>query len=151
LVTALEAGFPPAQILVSGPDKSPGMLHHLRSLPESLVSLDSVNELEMLANRSHGQRVLLRLRPDFCSVPQCAAGPGSRFSIPLEHLPRCREYIASAAAPIVGFHVFSGSQVLDAAGVAHHLRGGLELSLRAAEALGMTPEVIDLGGGFGIP
>jgi diaminopimelate decarboxylase len=41
--------------------------------------------------------------------------------------------------------------VLDAAAEIHHLRGGLELSLRAAGALGITPEVIDLGGGFGIP
>ena len=41
--------------------------------------------------------------------------------------------------------------MLDAAGVIHHLRGGLELSLRAAAVLGITPEVIDLGGGFGIP
>ena len=58
---------------------------------------------------------------------------------------------ATAASQFVGFNVFSGSQVLDAAGVIHHLRGGLQLSLRAASLLGITPEVIDLGGGFGIP
>ena len=52
---------------------------------------------------------------------------------------------------VVGFHVFSGSQVLDAAGVLHHFQGGLELSLRAADVLGITPEIIELGGGFGVP
>jgi diaminopimelate decarboxylase len=151
LVTAMEAGFPPGRILVSGPDKSPALLDLLGLVPDALLSLDSVSELETLAARGRGQRVLLRLRPDFCSFAHCAAGPGSRFGLPFEDVPRCREHLASPRARVVGFHVFSGSQVLDAAGVIHHLRGGLELSVRAASSLGITPEVIDLGGGFGIP
>src|SRR5262249_8659126 len=39
----------------------------------------------------------------------------------------------------------------DARGIVQHLRGGLDLALRAADVLGITPEVINLGGGFGIP
>src|SRR5262245_23486282 len=150
LVTALEAGFPPERILVSGPDKSPAVLELLRSVPEALLSLDSVSELQTIAAWGQGRRVLLRLRPDFCSFAHCSAGPGSRFGLPFEEVPRCREYFRSQGARVVGFHVFSGSQVLDAAGVTHHFRGGLDLSLRAAAVLGITPEVIDLGGGFGI-
>ena len=151
LVTALEAGFPPGRILVSGPDKSPAVLEMLPSVPGAILSLDSVSELELLAARGHGQRALLRLRPNFKSFAQCAAGPGSRFGVPFEDVFRCREYLASSKVRVVGFHVFSGSQVLDAVGVNHHLRDGLELSLRAADVLGITPEIIDLGGGFGIP
>jgi diaminopimelate decarboxylase len=150
LVTALAAGFPPERILVTGPDKSPALLDLLGSVPEAVLSLDSVSELETLAAVGQGQRVLLRLRPDFCSFAHCSAGPGSRFGLPIEEVPRCREYLGSRRVRVVGFHVFSGSQVLDAAGVNHHLRSGLELSLRAASLLGITPEVIDLGGGFGI-
>jgi diaminopimelate decarboxylase len=151
LVTALEAGFRPEHILVSGPDKSPALLDLLGTAPGAILSLDSVSELETLAAVGQGQRVLLRLRPDFCSFAHCSAGPGSRFGLPIEEVPRCRDYLGSRRARVVGFHVFSGSQVLDAAGVNHHLRSGLELSLRAAAVLGITPEVIDLGGGFGIP
>src|SRR5262245_5315721 len=151
LVTALEAGVPPERILVSGPDKSPGLLDLLPSVPEAILSLDSVSELETLAARGQGQQALLRLRPDFCSFAHCSAGPGSRFGLTIDEVPRCREYLDSRKVRVVGFHVFSGSQVLDAAGVNHHLRSGLELSLRAASMLGITPEVIDLGGGFGIP
>jgi diaminopimelate decarboxylase len=151
LVTALEAGFPPERILVSGPDKSPALLDLLRSVPGAILSLDSVCELETLAARGQGQQALLRLRPDFCSFAHCAAGPGSRFGLPIENVFRCQEHLASRGARVVGFHVFSGSQVLDASGVIHHLRSGLELSLRAASVLGITPEIIDLGGGFGVP
>ena len=151
LVTALEAGFLPERILVSGPDKSRALLALLGSVPEAILSLDSVSELETLAAEGQGQKALLRLRPDFCSFAHCSAGPGSRFGLPFEDVPRCREYLASRRVRLVGFHVFSGSQVPDAAGVIHHLRGGLQLSLRAASVLGVNPEVIDLGGGFGIP
>jgi diaminopimelate decarboxylase len=151
LVTALEAGFAPERILVSGPDKSPAVLDMLPSLPGVVLSLDSVSELELLAARGSGQRALLRLRPDFCSFAKCSAGPGSRFGLPFEEVARCRQHLGSGRVRVVGFHVFSGSQVLEAAAVNHHLRGGLELSLRAAGVLGITPEVIDLGGGFGIP
>lgn len=151
LVTALEAGFRPERILVSGPDKSPAVLELLASVPEAILSLDSVSELELLAARGQGQRALLRLRPDFRSYAQCSAGPDSRFGLPFAEVPRCRDYLASRGVRVVGFHVFSGSQVLDAAAIRHHLRGAVELSLRAAEVLGITPEIIDMGGGFGIP
>ena len=51
-----------------------------------------------------------------------------------------------------GFHVFSGSQILSSEGVIHHLRGGVNLALRAADGRqGIVPEFIDLGGGLGIP
>jgi diaminopimelate decarboxylase len=150
LVIAREAGFPPERILVSGPDKSPAVLELIGHLPGVLLSLDSFSELELLAARGLGQRALLRLRPDFCSYAHCSAGPGSRFGLPFEEVQRCRELLGRGVR-VVGFHVFSGSQVLDAAGVLHHLRNGLELSLRAADVLGIRPEIIDLGGGFGIP
>jgi diaminopimelate decarboxylase len=119
-------------------------------VPGTLLSLDSPSELEMLAASGFRHRALLRLRPDFCSFAKCSAGPGSRFGLPIEEVPRCRPHLEGGPR-VIGFHVFSGSQVLDAAGVIHHLRGGVELSLRAADVLGIRPEVIDLGGGFGIP
>ena len=51
---------------------------------------------------------------------------------------------------VIGFHIFSGSQVLHAEGIRHHLRGALDQALRAADLLGFAPEIINLGGGFGI-
>jgi diaminopimelate decarboxylase len=68
-----------------------------------------------------------------------------------DELPSCRSYVAASGARVIGFHIFAGSQVLSAEGIIHHLRGSIDLARRAADCLGITPEVIDLGGGFGIP
>jgi diaminopimelate decarboxylase len=151
LLTALEAGFPPERIFVSGPDISPGMLAQLRSAPDVILSIDSLSALRTLAAADRPHRALLRLRPNFRSFAACAAGPDSRFGLLMEDLPRCREHLAGAGMQVVGFHIFSGSQVLDAASIIHHLRGALEQGLRAADVLGLAAELINLGGGFGIP
>ena len=92
---------------------------------------------------------MLRLRPDFESAAVVAADSDSRFGIVLDELPECREYLSRVNG--IGFHVFAGSQVLCAQGIVEHLRGAMSLALRAADALGITPEFLDLGGGFGIP
>jgi diaminopimelate decarboxylase len=156
MVIALAAGFSPQRIFVTGPDKSPAMRAQLRSVPEAVVSLDSVDELQLLAEEgtphaSIMRRALLRLRPNFRSNAVLAAGSESRHGLLFEELQQCRDHVGSRGARIVGFHVYAGSQVLDAAAVVQHLRGGLDLCRRAADVLGIVPEIIDLGGGFGIP
>jgi diaminopimelate decarboxylase len=151
LATALAAGFSSARIFVTGPDRSPALLAHLRTLPEIILSVDSVSELQLLAHRDLHHRVLLRLRPDFASYATCSAGPDSRFGLTLEDLPSCREVLAASATKVVGFHIFSGSQILSVEGIVHHLRGGVAQALRTADLLGIAPEFIDLGGGFGVP
>src|SRR5437870_2932873 len=51
LATAVAAGFDPARIFLTGPDKSPAVLAELRRLPDVVVSLDSVSELRLLAEQ----------------------------------------------------------------------------------------------------
>jgi diaminopimelate decarboxylase len=150
LATALAAGFPAERILVSGPDKSPGMVEQMRSVPEALVSVDSLSELRLLARLDQPCRALLRLRPEFCSFASCSAGPDSRFGLVADDLPACRPLLVSPGTRVVGFHIFSGSQVLSADGIIQQMRGALDQASRAAKTLGFTPELINLGGGFGI-
>jgi diaminopimelate decarboxylase len=151
LVTALEAGFPSDRIQVGGPYKSPETLAQLETLPQAMLSIDSLCELHSIARRATQHRTLLRLRPDFRSSAAMVTGPDSRFGIPAEELHQCREIVRSAQVVLTGFHVFAGSQVLDPAAVVRHLRGAAEQCLRAAELLGITPLVLNLGGGFGVP
>src|SRR5262249_12424432 len=81
----------------------------------------------------------------------CVAGPDSRFGLLADDLPGCRELLAAGNLRAVGFHVFAGSQVLSTDGLLHHFRAAVDQSCRAAEALGLVPEIIDIGGGFGVP
>jgi diaminopimelate decarboxylase len=151
LAIAVEAGFAPARIFVAGPYKSPEAISQLRSLPEAVVSIDSASELEAIAGAALPNRLVLRLRPDFCSHAVCSAGSDSRFGVCFDELPSCRATMRRHSLRIAGFHVFAGSQVLAAEQVIAHFRGAMDLSLRAADALGIAPELLNLGGGFGIP
>ena len=44
MATALAAGFLPACIFVTGPDRSPALLAHLQSMPDVVISVDSVSD-----------------------------------------------------------------------------------------------------------
>jgi diaminopimelate decarboxylase len=151
LVTARAAGFAAERLLVTGPDRSPALLAELRSVPQAILSIDSLSELQQLAGLGLTHRALLRLRPDFPCTAVCTAGMDSRFGLLFDELESCREHIGESGIRVIGFHIFAGSQVIDAAAVVRHLRGAWDESLRAARVLGVTPEVIDLGGGFGVP
>lgn len=151
LNTALQAGFPPEQIMVNGPYKHPDLLVAAATLPELTLSVDSMSELAQLVDRNEPQRVVLRLRPDYdpaCVIPM---GPVSRFGIPASELPEARTLLRRGALEAVGFHVYGGSQILRAEDAVANLDRAFDLSLRAAESTGITPQVFGLGGGFGIP
>ncbi len=151
LATAVEAGFVSDRIFVAGPFKLPETISQLRELPDAVVSIDSPSELEWLVEKQLNNRVVLRLRPDFDSCAVVRAGSECRFGFANDQLLRCRDHLDSSGIDVIGFHVFAGSQVLKADQVAIHLRRALDLSLRAADMLGIAPELLNLGGGFGIP
>ena len=151
LATAVEAGFAAKRVFVTGPFKSADTVAQLRDMSETVLSVDSPSELESLSQQGLSNSVVLRLRPDFGSCAVVQAGSESRFGFTADDLDRCRDEIPSSGIDIIGFHIFAGSQVLDAESLNDHLRRALELSLRAADQLGITPRLLNLGGGFGIP
>src|SRR5262245_45387924 len=129
LVIAVEAGFPPARIFLTGPDKSPAVLAQLQDLPQVIVSLDSVSELPLLASQRRRHTALLRLRPGFRARATCSPGPDSRFGLSFDDLASCKDSLDRPGIEVVGFHVFSRSQVLAVERVLDHLRHGVDLAL----------------------
>ncbi|MEK6234236.1 MAG: hypothetical protein N2C14_05965 [Planctomycetales bacterium] len=149
--TALEAGFPPERIFVAGPFKLPETVARLRETPQAVVSVDSESELRMLASSGLSNKIVLRLRPDFGSCAVVPAGSESRFGFTRDDLDCLPDFLGDCPLEVIGFHVFAGSQVLDADEVISHLTQALDLSLRAAESIGVVPTLINLGGGLGTP
>ena len=49
------------------------------TVPEAILSIDSLSELQQLAGLGLSHRALLRLRPDFPCKAVCTTGPDSRF------------------------------------------------------------------------
>jgi diaminopimelate decarboxylase len=151
LAIALAAGFPGNQIFVAGPFKLPETIAQLREASDAIVSIDSYSELQQFSEERLPNSAVLRLRPDFGSCAVVPAGSESRFGFTSEELERCRNYLPSCNVNVIGFHVFAGSQILDTGKVNEQLRLAMDLSLRAAEQLGVSPAYINIGGGFGIP
>jgi len=149
LKIALQAGYAPSKIYVSGPYKSPQFLIEIRRHPEITLSIDSVGELISLAESGVTHRVVLRLRPDFQPGAIMPAGTADRFGIPVEDFPKCRPHLSQVE--LLGFHVFYGSQILCTSAVVDHLWRAHSLATRAAKFFGCRPVVLNLGGGFGVP
>lgn len=151
MATAIEAGFSSDSIFVAGPFKLAEMISQLTEVSQAIVSVDSPSELRTLAQADLSNPVVLRLRPDFGSCAVVPAGCESRFGFNEVDLAECRRLLPQCGLDVIGFHVFAGSQVLSAEQVNDHLRRAVDLSLRAADVLGVTPSLINLGGGFGVP
>jgi diaminopimelate decarboxylase len=151
MATAIEAGFPAERIFVAGPFKLPETISQLQGAPQAVVSIDSPSEFRTLSDIGLRNPVVLRLRPDFGSCAVVPAGCDSRFGFTSEDLTACRKQLAASELNVIGFHVFAGSQILDTEKAIDHLNRSVDLSLRAADVLGITATLINLGGGFGIP
>src|SRR3546814_14892664 len=63
-------------------------------------------------------------------------------------LPIC---IGDAGCDFRGFHIFSGSQNLDASALIEAQAKTVALAAKLAEEGGVAPPLVNLGGGFGIP
>ncbi len=98
-------------------------------------------------------RVAIRVNPDFAvkgSGMRMGGGP-QQFGIDAELVPGVLSEYASAGLDILGFHVFAGSQNLNATIIAEAQRRTVDLVSELADHLATPVRYLNLGGGFGIP
>jgi diaminopimelate decarboxylase len=139
---AQAAGVPPERLVVHGNNKSDEELRAAAEAGAAFVVLDSVEELERA--RSAGvERLLARVTPGIEAETHEAIRTGhvgSKFGMSPEEALSIRDALA-------GIHVHIGSQLLSTAG-AHQTLRWLNSFLAESD---WAPEVIDLGGGLGVP
>jgi diaminopimelate decarboxylase/aspartate kinase len=145
---ALSCGHAPERVLVSATNAHAVDLADLaaRGCRLALGSLSDVRRVGALAA---GTPVLLRMNPgvgDGHHRHVVTGGAQSKFGIPLEQLDDALRLCSEARLPVLGLHAHMGSGILDPA----PLLASARVLLSAARRAGGF-DVIDFGGGFGIP
>ncbi|WP_022685947.1 pyridoxal-dependent decarboxylase, exosortase A system-associated [Sphingomonas phyllosphaerae] len=98
-------------------------------------------------------RVAVRVNPDMelRGSGMKMGGRASPFGIDAEHAAAVVRDVIAGGADWRGLHIYAGSQALDAGAVIEMQAATLALAARLAEQVGVTPPLVNLGGGFGVP
>ncbi len=124
---------------------------------KATINLESEGEagraLEIAKRLGITPRLAVRVNPEFdLKGSGMKMGGGAKpFGIDAERVPALVRQLIIADADWRGFHIFAGSQALDAAAIADTQRQTVALAAKLAEESGATPPMVNLGGGFGIP
>lgn len=150
------AGIEPHLISFAGPGKRTEELEAaIRA--GATINLESEGEAEraLAAAERLGvrPRLAIRVNPDFDlkGSGMKMGGGAKQFGIDAERVPALVRRVVDAGAEWRGFHIFAGSQALDAAAIIETQAQTLKLAARLAEESGVALPHCNLGGGFGIP
>lgn len=153
---ALDAGMPPTRISFAGPGKSDSEL--ARAVAAGvLLNVESEREVRVLAGlqRTMGirARVSVRVNPSFelKSSGMKMGGGAKQFGVDAEQVPVLLRTIGSLGLEFEGFHIFSGSQNLNAEAITEAQGNTFELALALAQSAPSPVRSLNIGGGFGIP
>ena len=153
---ALGAGLDPTRISFAGPGKrdmelqaaiAQGVTLHLESEGEATRALAIGERL------GKAPRLAIRVNPDFdLKGSGMKMGGGAKpFGVDAERVPALTRQIAQSGAEWRGYHIFAGSQALDAAAIIDTQGQTLALAARLVEESGIACPKLNLGGGLGIP
>jgi len=162
LILALKLGFKGDEIIINGPYKTDKLLTACIEKGVRFINVDSLYELEkinLLCNISNKNAdVLLRINPDFIPTGMnkgsaTAGRRGSPFGLDLKggEVDHALEMIRSMKRIIFkGFHIHIGSGIQN---TNDYKRALLKLKniVRLTEQSGFNIEVLDIGGGLGVP
>ena len=158
LLLAQKAGFPADRTIFAGPGKTGEELELANKLAVLAVNVESQGELARLAEisqqtgRATGVGVRVNLARQVKGAQMRMGGGPQQFGVDEEQVGSLlREFMEYPYVRILGPHVYSGTQMFDAEAVAAHCHSVVDLALTMADALGRPLEMVDFGGGFGVP
>jgi diaminopimelate decarboxylase len=149
---ALRAGVRTDRLVVHGNNKSDEELRAAADAGASLVVLDALDEIERAA-AAGVRRVLVRVTTGIEADTHDAIRTGhhgSKFGLPPEDALAAIRRARAAGLDVAGLHVHVGSQLLDTHAARMTVEWLAAFAAACREALGWTPQVVDLGGGLGI-
>mgnify|MGYP000150267687 CR=1 FL=1 len=151
----LRAGIKPENILSTGPSKSRKYLRELLEEDIKIVVCESLNQLywlnDIAATMNVRPQVLLRVQLEW---EEGASVLGGNEITPFgedEKTWLSMEKSKATNLDIIGLHVFQWGNILEVDRLKKIWRKIAEQTHLLAEKLGIEPQVLDLGGGIGIP
>ncbi|WP_068077091.1 pyridoxal-dependent decarboxylase, exosortase A system-associated [Novosphingobium lentum] len=150
------AGIDPKRVSFAGPGKRDDELTAAleRGVTLNLESEGEANRALAIAERQGiTPRLAVRVNPDFdLKGSGMKMGGGAKpFGVDAGRVPALVRRIVAAGAEWRGFHIFAGSQALDAAAISETQAQTLQLAAELADESGVALPRCNLGGGFGIP
>jgi diaminopimelate decarboxylase len=156
MLVALDTPMPADRVSFAGPGKTPA---ELTQAVAAGVTIEMESETEAQRVTMIGERlgvrprVAVRVNPDFQvkgSGMRMGGGP-QQFGVDAEKVPALLHELDRADLEFLGFHIFAGSQNLNADILCDAQRKTVELALRLAGESSQPIRYLNLGGGFGIP
>lgn len=153
---ALDAGVTPGRIGFAGPGKTDAELAQAIAAGV-VIELESEGEMRRTAALASAAgaraQVAVRVNPDFRlkGAGMHMAGGPSQFGVDAEAVPALLGDLASLPLEFVGFHIFAGSQNLDADSLVRAEAAIVELAIRLAADAPQPVRHLNIGGGFGVP
>ncbi|WP_394809677.1 pyridoxal-dependent decarboxylase, exosortase A system-associated [Nitrosomonas sp.] len=154
--TALDTTLSPEKISFAGPGKKED---ELRSAIAAgiVLNLESEREMELVAQLGKYlgivPNVAIRVNPDFelKSYGMKMGGGPRPFGVDAERVPEMLIRLGVLGLNFVGFHIFSGSQNLNATAIQEMHTKTFNLGIRLAEHAPSPMQLFNIGGGFGVP
>jgi diaminopimelate decarboxylase len=158
LAAALQAGYPGADILYTGPGKTPGELAEAVGLGVRTFSAESVGDVEHIGEAALAHRsvvdCLLRINSATASASTSIrmTGAPTQFGIDSETVAELAPRLRSVPGTrIVGLHLFSQSNARDEAALIGELTHTVAVAAAIQHDLGIALKLLDIGGGFSVP
>jgi diaminopimelate decarboxylase len=153
---ALTTGIESQNICLTGPGKSYEELE-IAIKNKVVISAESILELHRLdeigSEIMRKPSVIIRINPTFTQkrAGMKMASGSSQFGIDAEQIPEQLKWIENSCIDLHGFHVYSGSQILDVEALSYSQTKTFELVNELASFCQEPIKTINIGGGFGIP
>jgi diaminopimelate decarboxylase len=154
--TALDTKMPADRVTFAGPGKTSAEIVQAVAAGVT-IEMESATEAKRVIQAGDllgiRPRVAVRVNPDFQvkgSGMRMGGGP-QQFGVDAEQVPEFLAGLAAADLEVLGFHVFAGSQNLNAEILCEAQRKTAELVLTLADKAPGPVRYVNLGGGFGIP
>jgi diaminopimelate decarboxylase len=156
MALALAAGVPPDRMSFAGPGKRD---RELEAAITQGVTLNCESEgeaaraLAIAARLGKTARMAVRVNPtfDLKGSGMKMGGGAKQFGVDAGRVPALVRHILDSGADWRGFHIYAGSQALNADAIIEMQAQTLALAASLASEIGVLPRRVNLGGGYGIP